>query len=558
MYDRSAGLARLFVFALLATIGSGAAAAAQSPRGGVFESNPKIDNVGVRCHYAGATRNRVRVDLGVRHSDVRREGKYSRYFLKVQGKVRLERLDGSKLAAIKTGGRLRTGVRGRLIRHRFHHYLSSKASRRVLNYIGTGKACERNLGAKRQLTVKARISQTLRRPGAAASIAALGGQSKGAFRSLQRTVVAANPPLFRAPIATATGGTDSRGVEIGRFTRLPIADVAVPSQDSRTLSVLLGTGAGGFAAAPGSPIDLGKLPGGTENVPDAVVSGQLNSGSRTDLAVSIEFGRVAVLLGSGDGSFSAAPGPMTKVSPEPRYMAIGDLNSDGEQDLAIVHPVPKDELPNNMTVLLGDGRGGFAQAPGSPFPGGGRPADVAIGQFTAEPKNDLAVADFESPGASLLLGTGLGEFAAGPGSPFGAGAGPASIATGDLNGDGDNDVAMSDRLANNVTIFYGDGAGGLTLAAQPFPVGTAPLAVTIADLDGDGRKDIVTANINSNDVSVLLNGGGGNFSQAPGSPYQAGAKPVDLDVGDLNGDGRPDLGVADDAAGVVSVLLNNG
>ena len=550
---RPARLAAAITLALLGLIAGAGATAAPAAPAAVFEGRPKVDSVKIRCHYKGDRKNRIRIDLKVRHSDVKREQKYRRHYIGGWSNVKVMRRNGRKLAGLSFSSRLRTGAGGKLIAHRYH---GAVKNRKILRYLGVDGDCERKSSSRRKLTLKVRLAQTLWRLGDR-GYAPTGIRTEAGTTQLRR-MGSADPPLFRAAISKNTGGTWPSDVEIGRYTRLPIDDVAVANETSTSVSVLLGTGAGGFAQAPGSPLNLNELPGENGNPPDTVVKGLFNDDRYLDIATSIEFGRVAVLLGSADGTFTPAPGPLTPTSPVPRAMEAADLNGDGELDLAITHPAPPDELPANLTVLLGDGQGSFAQAPGSPVTTGGFAFGIALGRFTAEPETDIAFADFGSPGVGLFLGTGLGEFAAAPASPFSGGDGPQDIAAADLNGDGNDDVAVSDIFDNDVLVFYGDGDGGLVAAPKAIPVGQRPERIKIAELNGDSRPDIITANLNSGDLSVLLGGADGSFEQAPGSPFKAGPKPYGLDIGDLNGDGRADIAVANYEGSTISILLNNG
>ena len=157
-------------------------------------------------------------------------------------------------------------------------------------------------------------------------------------------------------------------------------------------------------------------------------------------------------------------------------------------------------------MLLGDGSGGFAAAPGSPFGVGSDPHSVAIGDLNGDTKPDLVTANSDSDNVTVLLGDGSGGFAAAPGSPFGVGSDPTSVAIGDLNGDTKPDLVTANIGSNNVTVLLGDGSGGFAAApGSPFGVGTAPLSVAIGDLNGDTKPDLVTANSVSDDVTVLLN-----------------------------------------------------
>src|SRR3954452_7202476 len=115
----------------------------------------------------------------------------------------------------------------------------------------------------------------------------------------------------------------------------------------------------------------------------------------------------------GDGPGPAAGPSRFATGSAPGSVEVADLNGDGKPDLVVAN-----EQSQNVTVLLGDGRGGFTAAPGSPFAAGQQPNDVAIGDFNRDGKLDLAFANHEAKHLTVLLGDGRGRFAAAPGSPF--------------------------------------------------------------------------------------------------------------------------------------------
>src|SRR5204863_2707584 len=99
------------------------------------------------------------------------------------------------------------------------------------------------------------------------------------------------------------------------------------------------------------------------------------------------------------------------------------------------------------------------------------------------------------------------------------------------------DMAVANSGENDISVFLGHGDGTFAAAAT-YPVGAAPLDVAVGDFDGDGKPDLVTANSHGGTVSVLLNRGDGTFSPAVTST--AGAGPSAIAVADFNGDGRLD------------------
>jgi hypothetical protein len=144
------------------------------------------------------------------------------------------------------------------------------------------------------------------------------------------------------------------------------------------------------------------------------------------------------------------------VGAAPGSVEIADLNNDGKSDIVVAN-----EQSNNVTILLGDGRGGFTQAKGSPFPAGHDPNDIAIGDFNRDGKLDLAFANHEEKHLTVLLGNGQGGFTPALNSPFAVEVQPHThgVATGDLNGDGKLDLVTDSWGNNQVSVLFGDGKG---------------------------------------------------------------------------------------------------
>ncbi len=248
------------------------------------------------------------------------------------------------------------------------------------------------------------------------------------------------------------------------------------------------------------------------------------------------------LLRSTDSPVPTAGSPRFATGTAPGSVEVADFNQDGKPDLAVAN-----ERSNDVTILLGDGRGGLTAAKGSPFACGQQPNDIAIGDFNRDGKLDLAFANHEAKHLTVLLGDGQGGFKPAPNSPFAAEVLPHThgVAAGDLNGDGNVDLVTDSWGNDQVAVLLGDGKGGF----KPGPllkVGKHPYQrVRIADVNGDGRGDIITTNLESDDVSVLLADGKGGFQPSPGSPFPCGDSPFFVAVGDVNGDGKPDLAIVD-------------
>ena len=343
-------------------------------------------------------------------------------------------------------------------------------------------------------------------------------------------------------------GVDPGSVAVGDFNGDGKQDLAVANWGDSTVTVLLGNGSGGFTAVSGNPSAVGPQP-------ESIAVGDFNGDGKPDLATANLGGNVTVLLGNGSGGFTPAAGSPFAVQ-YPWSVAVGDFNGDGKQDLAIASGgAGGGTNSNSVTVLLSNGSGGFTVAPGSPFAAGWGPSSVAVGDFNGDGKPDLAVTNYSSIDVTVLLGNGLGGFTAAPGSPYAVGRYPNSVAVGDLNGDGKPDLAVTTNYSG-VTVLLGNGSGGFTPApGSPFAAGTYPFSVAVGDFNGDGKPDLAVANLNSGDLTVLLGNGSGGFTPASGNPFAVGAYLSSVAMGDFNGDGRPDLAVANSISNNVMVLL---
>ncbi len=318
-----------------------------------------------------------------------------------------------------------------------------------------------------------------------------------------------------------------------------------------------GVGAGPRGVDPGLRLAADKGPG-------SLALADLNGDGRLDLVVANdESGDVTVLLGDGKGGFAAARGSPFPAGESPNDIAIADFDGDGKPDLAF----PNHDT-SHVTVLLGDGRGGFGPAPGSPVTVRSKPHPhgIAAADFNADSHVDFAVESWASDQVEVVFGTGGGRFRT-RSQLFGVGHMPyQKLRAGDLNDDGVPDIVTTNFEGGNVTALLGDGKGGFREPpGSPFPAGETPFSLALADVDRDGHLDLVVSNFSgrggdtSHDaVNVLLGDGRGGFRKMKGSPFAAGPNPIHVTVGDVNGDGWPDIATANMRGDDVTVLLGDG
>ncbi len=234
------------------------------------------------------------------------------------------------------------------------------------------------------------------------------------------------------------------------------------------------------------------------------------------------------------------------VADDARSLAIGDLDGDGDLDLAVTN-----WLDNSVSVLLANGDGTFQ--PAANYQTGSGARSVVMGYFDANDDLDLAVANNQDDDVSVLLGHGDGTF--GPAMSYTAASLPLAIATADIDENGHADLVVANGGGNNVSVLRGNGDGTFQSPVNS-PAGTNPRSVAIADLDGDGHRDLVVTNYYDDAISILFGAGDGTFA-TPVS-YGAGVGPSFGAIGHLNGDDHWDLAVCNYTSGNVSVLLGNG
>jgi len=234
----------------------------------------------------------------------------------------------------------------------------------------------------------------------------------------------------------------------------------------------------------------------------------------------------------------------------PIFVAASDYNGDGIQDVIVVNQCGSDPTclsSGSVSVLLGKPDGTFQNH--VDYPVGSDPTSAVVGDLNGDGNPDIAVTNSGSNTISILLGKGDGTFQ----TPviYTTGSGPVSAVIGDFNHDGHLDLAVASAGSQSVSVLLGNGDGTFQ-AHVDYAVNFTPQSIAAADFNGDGKPDLVVAD---SAVTILLGNGDGTFQAAVDYPGNGATFVV---AGDWNGDGKIDVAAASSFGDTITVLKGNG
>jgi len=390
-------------------------------------------------------------------------------------------------------------------------------------------------------------------------------------------------------------GDSPRGITTCDFNQDGRLDLAVTNYNSFTVSILFGNSTGEFSINSAEQ----NMVGGS---PDNLVVGDFNNDTWLDLAVTNSADNtVSLLFNTHTGGFNVSA-PMG-VELDPNSLVTGDFNQDGVIDIAV-----SNADSDSISLLMGRVTGGFNES--RTILVGNWPSDIVTADFNADGLLDFATTNYFDNDVSILLGLGEGEFTAL--APIVGGVQPWGITTGDFNVDGAVDLAVV-NLSGTVDVLLNDrkpllqSVANITVLIIPPPLPNQPpviepnqvftLSIDAAQGDHVGfvnasdpegsalhyvlrptgnYSGLVDLNFHTGELSLATNLTAFTSTdvtitvdvlEAPteytnlffsGPTLSVGSSPTGITTGDFNDDGQLDLGVANEGAISISILLGNG
>jgi hypothetical protein len=369
------------------------------------------------------------------------------------------------------------------------------------------------------------------------------------------------PGTFTLQIPSlASGSSAPTDVAAGDLNGDGLTDIVRANSGTHNLHVFFQLGGGLYPLGPSATLSTGGF-----SAPSGVSVGDLDGDGDLDIAASnAGSNNVVAFFQGAAGVFPATPS-MTLgglgLTDGPRDIAIGDVDSDGDKDIAVANATG-----NDLAVFVQSAPGGFGVTPtftlassDGPF----QPVGVAITDLS-DGTADLVATSVDGSLIVYLYDTELEAYAPEPLRIDAEGvlSNPVSVVTDDLDGDGLTDLAVADSDSDDIVILFQRGAGSFS-SAPDATFGSSidtdgPSAVAVADLDGDSDFDIVCANELTGDLATYIQFSPAVLSSTPQQRFGSGTTTAQvraIQAADFDGDGLVDLATANQGTGTVTIFF---
>ncbi len=339
-----------------------------------------------------------------------------------------------------------------------------------------------------------------------------------------------------AQLYAGGGFSDPDHAAVGDLNLDGFVDLAIANSNNGTVEILFNQGTGNL----GPPIEY-EVDGGTSSGPGSIAIVNVFGNSAPELAIIASQPFILIMKNNGEGSFLEYDDYFSGTGL--KQVASGDLDGDDDVDFVVAN-----EGSEDVAVFLNLGNREVSKV--ANYFGDFENTSVCLADMDADDDLDIVVGGNRV--VSVLFNNGKASFVSG--QQYLIDSTSEGVAAGDLNGDSLPD-AVSTNGFNEIAVLINAGSGSLEQPTYYPAGGNGPSSVALEDLDLDGDLDVVLTNQHTN-VSVLRNNGNGVF--APAETMIAGLRPIEADLGDINGDEFPDLVVANEDSHDVSVFVNDG
>lgn len=317
-------------------------------------------------------------------------------------------------------------------------------------------------------------------------------------------------------------------------------DAVTANQRSDDICVAFNDGIGGFAS---------QTRYSAGNHPTALELGDLDGDGDVDIVVANDVSdNLTVLLGDGSGAFiDGAPGLVIQGL---TGLSLGDIDLDGDLDIASIRMTSDDDEYDEVVILQNDGDNGFIVI--DSHLAGERIQDVEFGDLDGDGDTDIAAVSNEGRVTDVFFNDGHGGYSSAvsyqnPGlNRYADG-----LALGDVDDDGDLDIAVT---SGEMALLINQGDGGFEPGARHASEANVIFDVSLEDVDDDGDLDCVMGS--QLGVHIYFNSGGGTF--APEIVYDSHVSTTGVAVGDVDSDGDVDLIASGNSSDEIRVLLADG